>query len=132
MKILLDTNAYSFLMRGDGRVADIVRGAEKVFLSAIVVGELMHGFRCGPRFEIDAADLQSFLSSPYTSFLEVGPVTVDRYARIAAALRAKGYPIPSNDIWIAAHAMETGAELLSADKRFEYVDGIAWTRLKVD
>ena len=63
----------------------------------------------------------------------MGPVTADRYstifARIAAALRAKGSPIPTNDVWIAAHALETGADLVSADRHFESVDGIAWLRL---
>ena len=46
-----------------------------------------------------------------------------------SSLRAKGRPIPTNDIWIAAHAMETGADLVSADRHFEHVDGIAWIRL---
>ena len=59
----------------------------------------------------------------------VGPVTADRYSRIAASLRAKGRPIPTNDVWIAAHAMETGADLVSADRHFEHVDGIAWLRV---
>lgn len=48
------------------------------------------------------------------------------------SLRAKGRPIPTNDIWIAAHVMETGADLVSADRHFEHVDGIAWLRLKAD
>jgi tRNA(fMet)-specific endonuclease VapC len=52
--------------------------------------------------------------------------TADRFGRVAAALRAKGRPIPTNDMWIAAHAMETGAELLSFDQHFEAVDGLAW------
>ncbi len=43
-----------------------------------------------------------------------------------AALRRKGTPIPTNDIWIAAHAMESGADLLSFDEHFGAVDGIAW------
>ena len=55
----------------------------------------------------------------------------DRYARIAAALRAKGRPIPTNDVWIAAHAMETGADLVSADGHFEYVEGIVWVQVTV-
>ena len=37
--------------------------------------------------------------------------------------------LPTNDVWIAAHAMETGADLVSADRHFEVVDGIAWLRL---
>ena len=57
--------------------------------------------------------------------------TADRYSRIAAALRTKGRPIPSNDIWIAAHAMETGADLISADRHFEQIDGLAWTHVPV-
>ncbi len=44
--------------------------------------------------------------------------------------RAKGRRIPTNDLWIAAHAMETGADLVSAAHHFEHVDGIAWIRLK--
>jgi tRNA(fMet)-specific endonuclease VapC len=42
-------------------------------------------------------------------------------------LRAKGKPIPNNDIWIAAHALETGAELLSFDDHFQWVEGLVWT-----
>lgn len=129
MKVLLDSNAYSLLMRGHGEVAELVRRAEEVLFSAVVVGELMYGFRRGTQFERNAADLRSFLDSPYSTFVDVGPVTADRYSRIAAALRAKGRPIPTNDIWIAAHAMETGTDLVSADSHFEHVDGIVWVQV---
>jgi tRNA(fMet)-specific endonuclease VapC len=44
-------------------------------------------------------------------------------------LRRKGKPMPTNDIWIAAHAMESGAELLSFDRHLEHIDGLVWTRL---
>ena len=131
MRILLDSNAYSRLMRGDRQVADLVRSAEEVLLSATVVGELLYGFRRGSRFERNVAELRSFLESPFVSFVEAGMVTSDRYSRIAAALRAKGRPIPTNDVWVAAHAMETGADLVSADGHFEHVDGIVWVRLGV-
>ena len=129
MKVLLDSNAYSLLMRGHAEVAGLVRRAEEVLFSAVVVGELMYGFRRGTQFERNAADLRSFLDSPYSTFVDVGPVTADRYSRIASALRAKGRPIPTNDVWIAAHAMETGADLVSADSHFEHVDGIVWVRV---
>ena len=129
MRVLLDANAYSMLGRGHLQVAELVRRAEEVLLSAIVVGELMSGFRRGTRFERNVDDLRSFLDSPYVSFVDVGQVTADRYSRIAASLRAKGRPIPTNDVWIAAHVMETGADLVSADAHFEHVDGIAWLRV---
>ena len=132
MRILLDSNAYSQLMRGHDRVAELVRGAREVLLSAVAVGELMYGFRQGSRFKRNVAQLRSFLDSPYVSFVPVGPVTADRYSRIATLLKAKGRPIPTNDMWIAAHALETGADLISADRHFEYVDGIAWIRVAAE
>lgn len=129
MRALLDTNAYSLLMCGQEQVAEIVRAAEELLFSAVAVGELLYGFRHGSRFEQNAADLRSVLNNPYSTFVEVTSVTADRYSRIAAALRAKGRPIPTNDVWIAAHAMETGADLVSADTHFEHVDGIVWMPL---
>ena len=78
-------------------------------MSAIVVGELMYGFRRGSQFERNMAALREFLDSPYVTLISVGDETSDHYSRIAVSLRAKGRPIPTNGIWIAAHAIQTGA-----------------------
>ncbi len=126
MKLLLDTNAYSALMRGHPEVADRVRKAERVLLSAVVTGELLYGFRYGSRFEENSNRLAAFLDSSYVSFVPVTFITADRFGRISAALRRHGTPIPTNDIWIAAHAMETGADLLSSDPHFGAIEGLAW------
>ena len=132
MRILLDSNAYSYLKRGHRPAAELVRKSEEVILSAIVVGELLYGFRYGSRFEQNLLDLHAFLDSPYVTLAPVSLTTSDRYSRIAASLREKGRPIPTNDIWIAAHAMETGAELVSFDEHFEGVDGLAWVHLAAE
>ena len=129
MRVLRDSNAYSRLMRGDDQTAAVVRAAAEILMSAVVIGELLYGFRNGSRFDSNATDLRFFLDNPYVSFVPVGSITADRYSRIAAALRAPGRPITTNDVWIAAHAMETGADLVSADRHFEAVRGIAWLRL---
>lgn len=126
MKLLLDTNAYSAFLRGHRAVVAAVSGADEVLLSAVVVGELHYGFRHGRRFEENAARLDAFLASQYVTLLVVDEATADRFGRIAASLRRKGEPIPTNDIWIAAHALQTGADLLSADTHFEAVEGLAW------
>jgi tRNA(fMet)-specific endonuclease VapC len=55
-----------------------------------------------------------------------GRCSLDRFARVARYLRNKGTRITTNDIWIAAHAMECGADLVSFDQHFESVDGLAW------
>ena len=101
-------------------------------MPAVVVGELIYGFRQGQRLEQNIAELRSFLERPYVSFVPVGPVTADRYSRIMTSLRAKGRPIPTNDVWIAAHAMETGADLVSADSHFEHIDQVVWVRAGPD
>lgn len=126
MTTLLDTNAYTAWKRGHTDVVGIVRRSEKLLLSSIVAGELLFGFRCGSRFERNRRELEDLLRSPYVSFLPVTLVTTDRFSRIAAGLRRKGRPIPTNDLWIAAHAMESGADLVSFDRHFGEIDGLAW------
>ena len=58
--------------------------------------------------------------------LPVSRRTADHFAEIFTLLRRKGRPIPTNDVWIAAHAMEWNAELISFDRHFAEVEGIAW------
>lgn len=132
MKVVLDTNAYSLLMPGHKDVADLVRRSKEVLLCVVVLGELLYGFRRGRNFERDNADLQLFLDNPYVTIANAGSITADRYSRIAAKLRAKGQPIPTNDVWIAAHAMETGADLVSADTHFGFIDEIVWVQVQPD
>ncbi len=129
MRILLDTNAYSAMIQGHEKVCALVRMSERVLLSTVVEGELLAGFRGGSHFERNCQVLDGYLESPYVRSVAVTRTTAARFGRIWAGLRAKARPIPTNDIWIAAHAMETGADLLSFDRHFEAVDGLAWIRL---
>ncbi len=102
------------------------RVGEEVLPSLIVIGELLYGFRKGSRPERNVRELHAFLDNPRVTIAAMSLTTADRYSRIAASLRAKGRPIPSNDIRIAAHAMETGADLVSHDRHFEEISGLAW------
>ncbi len=113
MRLLLDTNAYAAFVNGQPDVVRRVREAKQLVLSAIVMGELLFGFRNGNRFDKNVEELESFLSHARVSFLPVTKTTADRFGRIATLLKRKGTPIPSNDIWIAAHVMEAGAELVT-------------------
>jgi tRNA(fMet)-specific endonuclease VapC len=126
VNVALDTNAYTAWKAGHAGVTAHLRRAERVLLSSVVAGELLFGFRQGTRYERNRRELDEFLRSPYVALLKVGLVTADRFGRIATALRRKGRPIPTNDVWIAAHAMETGADLLSLDGHFAEIDGLAW------
>ena len=130
MKILLDSNAYSLWKRGHRHVAELIRSSGEVLVPIVVVGELLYGFRYGPRPEDNVRELHLFLGNSRVDIVATTMTTADRYARIASALRARGRPIPTNDIWIAAHAMETGADLVSSDQHFAVVDGLAWTPIR--
>jgi tRNA(fMet)-specific endonuclease VapC len=126
VKLLLDTNAYAALMRGHNGLVDLIRGAEQVFISTVVIGELLFGFEHGTRQTQNSAQLQQFVANHYVKVLPVTWSTATRYGRIATSLRQKRLPIPSNDIWIAAHAFESGADLVSFDQHFARVDGLSW------
>ncbi len=129
MRRLLDTNAYVELLKGDVAVANSVRAAEQLVFSTVVVGELLFGFRNGSRYDKNLAMLDEFLNQPWVVLQVVTRTTADRFGRIAAALRKAGTPIPTNDIWIAAHALETGAELITFDRHFDHVRGLPVTTL---
>ena len=129
MRVLLDTSAYSELRRGHPEVAAIVRRSQRVYLSSIVVGELLFGFRLGTRFLANARDLEDLLAQPRIELLSVGYTTADRFALIASSLRRRGRALSNNDIWIAAQAMEIGADLISLDDDFGHIEGLAFRHI---
>jgi tRNA(fMet)-specific endonuclease VapC len=131
MRVSIDTNVYTAFCRGDERVRDVISKAESISVSAVVVGELIYGFRYGSRYAENRRRLESFLAEPLVSFLPVSIATCDRFGLVAEELRRAGRPIPQNDIWIAAHAMESGTDLLTFDKHFEAVNGLVLTLLGI-
>ena len=124
MKVLLDTNALSALWSGDERILDALGQAECVFMSIIVLGELFAGFRGGTRMKENRARLAGFLAKPTVRTLELSTETAEVYGQIKDALKISGTPIPINDIWLSAQAIETGSVLITFDNHFGNVSGI--------
>ena len=129
MKIMLDTSAYVGFKRNNPELVEIIVSAELILISAVVLGELLFGFRNGTRFKKNLAELNRFLEHDSVETVPVGKTSADRYSRIAAQLRRQGTPIPTNDIWIAAQAMEHGAELITTDEHFDKIIGLVYSRL---
>jgi predicted nucleic acid-binding protein len=121
VNVLLDTSAYSALQRGHQSVLEVLRRSEIVAVSAVVLGELYSGFRAGTRWTENTAQLAQFLSKPSVRVLPVTEETALRYAEVDVYLRKKGRPIPRNDIWIAAVALEHGLQLLTLDVHFREI-----------
>lgn len=68
--------------------------------------------------------LAAFMDKPTVELLPAGEDTADFYARIWSALRKGSRPIPTNDVWIAAQAMETGSVLVTYDSHFAQIPGL--------
>jgi len=132
MRVLIDTNAYAAFKGGDPETLDVLRMADEVHLSVIVLGELLAGFAAGTQEPRNRRELAAFLDSPRVSVLPATPATAGYYATVFAQLQRKGGPIPTNDLWIAATAMEHGAMLLTHDRHFDEVDGLRVARQAED
>jgi len=128
-RVLLDTNAYVHLLAGDVRILDAIAEADQVYLSVFVLGELLSGFRGGSKFAENSKTLKAFLATPTVEFRGATVETAEVFGQIKHDLRKAGTPIPINDVWIAAHAMETGSVLISYDDHFQRVPGLRlWAR----
>lgn len=122
--ILLDTNAYVALKRGNVDAIDIVQRAVQIALSTIVLGELLAGFMVGSKEAKNQAELQQFIRSERVYLLPVDDTTAKYYAMVYRTLRRKGRPIPTNDMWIAATTLQHGYALFSYDGHFKDIDGM--------
>lgn len=123
-KVVLDTNAYSQLFRGDEVILEILSGADQIGLPVTVLGELLAGFRMGSRERRKRNELEEFLSKPTVRMLDTTADVADVYAGLVTELRAIGRKIPTNDVWIAAHAISAGGILVSYDRHFEALPGL--------
>ncbi|MBI5882832.1 MAG: type II toxin-antitoxin system VapC family toxin [Elusimicrobia bacterium] len=123
-RVLLDTNAYAAFCSGDRRVLDALAGADTVYLSVIVLGELHAGFRGGGRREENERILREFLAKPTVSSLLLTIETAEIFGEIKDRLKRAGTPTPVNDVWLAAQAVETGSVLVTYDDHFRRVPGL--------
>jgi tRNA(fMet)-specific endonuclease VapC len=122
--ILLDTSAYAAFHAGHAGVGEAVRRAGRIFVNAVVLGELRAGFCRSAHRARNEAYLRTFLNAPRVGILDVDAETSERYAAILDALRQAGAPIPTNDIWIAASAMQHGLVVVTTDAHFRRVPQI--------
>lgn len=130
-KILLDTNAYSEFMTGNKLVFDYIIEAEEVYLSTVMIGELFAGFQGGRKYTKNKEDLKSFINKDGIKIINVSIETAEIFGEIKSELSKKGKMIPLNDIWIAAHTIETGSKIITFDSHFKQINGLRiWEELK--
>ena len=121
MRVLVDTSAYSAFMRGQPELKLALQRAEEIYLSPIVLGELQSGFLRGNQPAQNEKQLEAFLESSRVALIPIIDSTALRYAEILTYLPRAGTPVPTNDIWIAAGAMEHGLQVLTTDRHFQQI-----------
>jgi tRNA(fMet)-specific endonuclease VapC len=122
-KYLLDTNIVIAIFAGDRAVLDPLAQSNDIFLPTIVLGELYYGARKSTLIDANISRIDELAAS--SALLGCDIDTARHYGTIKNDLRAKGRPIPENDIWIAAVAQQHGLTLVSRDKHFNEVDGLS-------
>lgn len=126
-RYLLDTNIVIGLFANEPAVVQHLEDADEVLIPSIVMGELYYGAHKSSRVKENIAQLDDFASS--TVVLGCDTQVARRYGEVKERLRQKGQPIPENDVWIAAIALQHDVTLITRDVHFSEVEGLkieAW------
>jgi predicted nucleic acid-binding protein len=120
--MILDTNAVSAFLEGDAGIKAVLAPGFRISLPVIVLGEYRSGLlgsRKRQAIEPALDELQAV-----SDVLPVDAETVGPYAKLCDQLKRGGKPIPTNDIWIAALAVQHGLPVVSRDRHFDAIAGI--------
>lgn len=121
MRVALDTNRYVDLCRGVRDTVAVLEQADAVVLPFVVVAELRAGFLSGRRSAQNERVLRQLLLKPGVHVQYADDQTTHHYAAVFRQLRKQGTPIPTNDMWIAALALQHNLALHSRDAHFDHL-----------
>ena len=121
MTLVLDTNRYTDFCRNEAGALSTLQQAEWILLPFVVLAELRSGFRSGTCGRQNEAILVCFLSSPRVRVIYADEQTTHLYAGLFTQLKSQSTPIPTNDLWIAALAVQHDAMLFSRDAHFDHL-----------
>jgi tRNA(fMet)-specific endonuclease VapC len=128
-RLVLDTSAYSHMRTGHAELLDLLAAAESLLVPVTVLGELEGAFELGSRAKANRQALTEFLSEPFVFVLDTTPEVARHYGQIYGRQRRSGRPVPVNDMWIAASAIDNGGHLLTFDSDFRRIEGLDCTIL---
>jgi tRNA(fMet)-specific endonuclease VapC len=125
MRLAIDSNRYTDLCRGIPEVVEVVERADEIHVPLIVIAEQRAGFAHGAARQKNERVLSRFLNSEGVFVLAPDEQTTFFYADAYAYLRKKGRPIPTNDLWIAALAIQHTLVLFDRDSDFDALPQLA-------
>jgi predicted nucleic acid-binding protein len=121
VRVALDTNRLTDLFQGDTALADRLGNCDEVWIPLVVLAEIKAGFYGGSQQHRNEILLRKFLAKPTVGILFPGHETAEQYARLFVQLKRAGAPVPDNDLWIAALALEHDLMLITRDRHFQCV-----------
>ncbi|MGD1862093.1 MAG: type II toxin-antitoxin system VapC family toxin [Leptolyngbyaceae cyanobacterium] len=119
---MLDTNIVIALFANDATVKSNLVQASEIFLPSIAVGELCYGARKSRRVEANLSRVDELIAS--STILGCDAETAQQYGEVKNKLRLAGRPIPENDLWIAALALQHALILATRDVHFQGIEGL--------
>ncbi len=124
LRLLIDTNRYVDLCRGVPETVELLEQADLIAVPFVVLGELRAGFAIGRRTADNDRTLRRFLLKDGVRVLFADDQTTHHYASVFRQLRKQGTPIPTNDVWLAALALQHNLVLHSRDAHFDHLPQI--------
>ncbi|MCX7841030.1 MAG: type II toxin-antitoxin system VapC family toxin, partial [Anaerolineae bacterium] len=121
-RYLLDTSIIIALFASDASVKENLAKAEETFVPVIAIGELCYGAHKSARGEENLRRIDEFAANSVVVGCDTS--TAHHYGQVKNALRIKGRPIPENDIWIAAIALQHNLALVTRDEHFKEIEGL--------
>jgi tRNA(fMet)-specific endonuclease VapC len=123
-RCLLDTCVIIQAFKNDENITTHLHAFSEIFIPSIAAGELYYGAYCSANVKKHLDQANQFLQN----YIILAPdvMTGDLYGNIKSALKKKGKPVPENDIWIAAIAIQFNLPLFTIDKHFKEIDNIVF------
>ena len=122
MKYLFDTNIIIGFLKNDIKIVERAGELEEINISVITVGEILYGANNSEKSEENIKKYKNFFE--FCNIVNVTEKTAEFYAEIRYKLKKAGKPIPENDIWIAAIAVENGYTIITRDKHLKSIEFI--------
>jgi tRNA(fMet)-specific endonuclease VapC len=121
-RYLLDTNIIIALFKSEASIINNLVQANEVFVPSIAIGELHYGVRKSGRSQKNLDRIDEFVAN--NTIIECDANTARQYGDVKNRLRIKGRPLPENDVWIAALALQYSLTLVTRDAHFQQVDSL--------
>jgi len=121
-RFILDTNIVIAIFSGENSIKEHLLKTDEVFISSIVLEELFFGAFKSKRSKTNLNRISDFADS--ISILMCDNRYCISYGNGKNRLLDKGKPIPENDIWIAAVAMQNNLILVTRDAHFSEIDDL--------